>query len=195
MINGKAVNRYGGFTKKGIVDRVNDKKQDQQILKLKDILEKGSNKFKLINYIINNTNDREKNLTISYQFELNNYLISLNNDLYINMNLNKSFNNDVYELDKRQNPVMFNYFFTDNYYTELIIPEGYIVKTLPEPSSFKSEIFGFDMKYRTENNRIILDKRIYVNTLLLNMQNFKQWNEMIKALSKSYNQAIVLTKK
>jgi transglutaminase-like putative cysteine protease len=194
MVKGNAVSRYGGFSKKGIVDRINDKQQDQQSLKLKDILEKGNNKFKLIDYSVKNTNDREKDLMITYSFELNNYLISLNNDLYINMNLDKDFNNNVYELDKRQNPVMFTFTFTDKYYTELIIPEGYTVKALPEPSSYNSEIFGFEMKYRNEKNRIILEKTIYVNILMLNKQNFKQWNDMIKVLSKSYNQAIVLTK-
>ena len=169
-----------------------ENKQEQKKL-MEENLEKGNNKFVLKDYSISDLNTFKTELDINYSFNLSNYIKSIDSNLYINLNLDKDWLE--YKLKKdRKHPVFLPFCTSGEDCFKLKIPEGYFVKFLPENYSYKNENFSYVITYTIENNTIIYNQKIYVNTLLVNSDQFKNWNAFIKGLENAYKQTILLKK-
>jgi len=167
-------------------------KQEQKKL-MEENLEKGNNKFVLNDYSISDLNTFKPELNINYSFNLNNYINSFDNTLYINLNLDKDWLG--YKLKKdRKHPLFLPFCTSGEDSFKLQIPEGYTVTFLPKNYSYNDENFGFSITYTIEENTIIYNQKINVNSLLIENDQFKNWNSFIKELENAYKQTILLKK-
>ena len=66
---------------------------------------------------------------------------------------------------------------------------------MPEGKSFKNEVWGFDLKYEQDNNRLILTQEFDNDHLLLRQDKFQAWNKVLEHLFPSYKESISLSKK
>jgi transglutaminase-like putative cysteine protease len=192
-IRGRGYLRARGYEKiitgRRLMNYENKEKQDL----LLDLLRKGNNKFRVDSSSFDNLQDRDKDLGIRYKFEINDYLLKNDKDVYINMQLEKARQNDLIEAD-REAPREFEYKNLNKNINVLEIPKGYKVSYLPAGSSYSDPMFGFKINYEIRGNDIICRSYIYINTLMLNKEDFDRWNKMIRQLTKAYNETVTLTK-
>lgn len=169
---------------------INEKNREDY---LRDYLNRGSNKFKLIKSVLSPavTTD-EFNLT--GQFELQDYGKKVGDEWYLNMNLFKFYEHQEIDYPKRKIPIEFEYKTQSSYVTILKIPPGYTISYLPESKSFHNETWGFDMIYQQNQDMIILTQNFESNHLLLSPDKFESWNKVLEHLFPLYRETISFTK-
>ncbi len=173
-----------------------DRSQSDDIKKyVTRLIGKGSNKFYLDNYVLSDVNDRDKRTKIDYSFRIGDYFQTIGDELYVNLNLNKEHYNDFINLASREAPKERDYKYEKVEYCELIIPEGYSVEYLPPNAKAEGELVGFETEYSSANGKIVFRKKLYVNYLLMQPNQFEHWNASIKPLSEAYKESIILKKK
>ena len=162
--------------------------------KVKRLLTKGSNKFFIEDYQLTNLYDRDKALEIKYKFSIEDYHRQIGKEIYINLHLERDFENERIDLEKRKQERENEYCFDDRKVVTLEIPAGYTVQYLPANQEFKHPLFDFSFRYRHEGNKVVLEKNIRINHLLLKKEEFAKWNEMIASLQEAYQEVVILTK-
>ena len=192
-IKGRGYLRARGYEKiitgRRLMNYENKEKKDL----LQDLLRKGNNKFRIDSSSMENLEDRDKDLGIRYKFEVSDYLLKNEKDVYINLQLEKAHQNDLIEAD-REAPREFEYKNINKNINILEIPKGYKVSYIPVASSYSDAKFGFKINYELKGNTIIYHSYLYINTLMLNKEDFDRWNKMIHQLTKAYNETVTLTK-
>ena len=136
--------------------------------------------------------DRDKQLDIKYEFTIPDYVKNIDNRIYINLNLDKKFYNQYVDIERRKLDKEIDYKHSEKYITVLEIPDGFELKYIPANAKYESDDFGFELNYVIANNKIYLEKDIYIDTLLIQKDRFEEWNKMITGLSGAYNEVIVL---
>jgi transglutaminase-like putative cysteine protease len=155
---------------------------------------KGSNKFDLQKYEVLDLNNRDLPTTIRYSFSLGDYFQQVGDEIYLNLNLERDFSSRQFAAS-RTTPQEEEYKFVGDQVTELEIPANMSVEYLPQNASADNELFSFNISYTKLPGKIVYRKQIKVNTLMINPDQFKSWNEAIKRLSEAYKETIVLKKK
>jgi len=179
---------FGGYS----LDRADQNDVKDNVVRLTG---KGSNKFYLDDYKISNLESRSKPTQITYTFRIGDYYQKIGDEIYVNLNLSKDFYNDFINLATRKSPIETEYKFVKNDYYELSLPEGYDVEYLPPNAKSADALAGIDVQYRSLPGKIILTRTFYVDYLLMNTDQFEQWNKSIKFISDTYKESIILKKK
>lgn len=169
------------------VDKSNEHKYVSQLT------QKGNNKYNLVDFSYENLTDHEKDLGVNYSFTLGDYIKQNGNELYLNMQLEKVYMNDLIDAD-REAPKEMEFKTIDKGINTLDIPKGYKVSYLPQGTSYNGPLGGFKINYSVKGNTIINESYVYINTLMIYPKDFGEWNKMIKALSRAYNESVTLEK-
>ncbi len=170
------------------LDKTSKAATDKYVNKL---LERGSNKFFVEDYNIENLDDLDKPIEIDYNFRVEDYYRKISNKIYLNMNLDKTLSDELIE-EEREQPVERNFKTLNRNTSVLTIPNNYTVNRLPKNVSFSNDIIGFDIEYQVVESKIILTRTFYINTLLLMPEKFSEWNEAIKKLNQAYRDIVIL---
>ena len=161
---------------------------------MKSRFTRGSNKFHLASSKVAGKAGRE-HITLAAKFELQDYARKLGDEWYLNLNLLKHYEHEEIDYPKRTIPMEFEFRFIKRYVTVLTIPEGYKITYLPKGKSFKNNIWGFVIQYQQKNNTLILTQEFYNDHLLLQPNQFKEWNEVLENLFPQYRESISISKK
>ncbi len=159
------------------------------------LVSKGNNKFFVTDYDVAGFRDRDKPLIVDYQYVLKDYFKSIDDEIYINLSLTKTFFNKLIDTDKRTAPQENDYKYTSRQVAVFEIPEGYDLEYLPQDQKSERELFGFEINYQLEANKITQNKILYINYLILDLDQFQEWNQMIQELNEAYREVLVLKKK
>ena len=170
-----------------------DSKDTKDYIKAR--MTKGSNKFILGNYSINDIEKDEKTLNIMAEFEIPDYGNQIANEMYINMNLDKFLSSAVIDTAKRKVAVDKDFKYSIKQFTIMDVPEGYAVNFLPENYKFENDLFGFHINYTYSGNKIIAAKEFNSSVMMLETKDFPKWNNTINELTNQYKNQIVLQKK
>lgn len=193
-LTGKGSVVFSGYEKIDLCDLMQSMTEDDKTKFIKGYLEKGNNKFQIDSLKHFNLKDREKNLHFTYLFRLPDYMKTNGDEMYLNLHLDKTYMNDLLDVEKRKIPREIDYKSIDKNTTVLEIPAGYAVTYVPANTSYSGKHFGFEIKYYQKDGKIYMDKTIYIDTLMITTDDFAEWNKMIKQLSKAYNESIILKK-
>ncbi|HEY3402681.1 MAG TPA: transglutaminase-like domain-containing protein, partial [Ohtaekwangia sp.] len=179
---------FGGYE----LDRAEQDDVKKYVTKL---VGKGSNKFFLDTYSVQNLDNRDKPTQIDYSFRIADYFQKIGNEVYVNLNLNKDYYNTFINLETRRTPKENDYLYEKYEFIEFVIPEGYTVEYLPPDSKHDGKLMGYDISYKAVPGKIQFNKKFYLNYLLMNPDQFAQWNEAVKHISEAYKESIILKKK
>ncbi len=194
QLQGSGMVDAAGYWKIGLSHNMQNMTEEEKTKYLKRYLLKGNNKFQVDSITYSNLDQREQDLLLHYKFSIADYVTVNADETYVNLNLDKTFQNEMIDQQKHKTNRMLNYKYIQQYSTTLEIPAGSKATYVPENTRFTDPRFGFDIRYVTEKNRIILTKTITFNTLMLTPADFDAWNRMIKKLSMAYNESIILKK-
>ncbi|ALD20096.1 DUF3857 domain-containing protein [Hymenobacter sp. DG25A] len=162
---------------------------------LKKLLERGNNKFFVDRYTIRNREERDKPLAIDYEYHVQDYVQKLDGEIYVNLNLEQPYANDRIDPAKRRLPRYNEFNHTTHSRTELEIPAGYEVEYLPANAAVQDPVLGFTIRYERAGNKIVQDKEVYINYLLLQPTQFAQWNAVVDKLTAAYRDVVILKRK
>lgn len=194
QIIGSGTSSLGGYTKVFGCYALNRSKSDDIERNVTRLIGKGSNKFYLDKYALSDVDDRDKRTVIDYSFRIGDYFQKIGDELYVNLNLNKEHYNDFINPILRETPKERDYKYEKVEYCELTIPDGYVLEYLPPNAKADGDLLGFETEYRSENGKVLLRKKFYVNYLLMQPNQFEGWNASIKPLSEAYKESIILKK-
>ena len=162
---------------------------------VKALLERGNNKFFVDKYAISNLDARDQPLRISYDYRLQDYVQQVDDEVYVNLNLERPYATDRIDPATRKLPRYNEFAHTDHTRTELVVPAGYEVSYLPPSTEAQGEALGFKVRYERQGDKIIQDREVYVNYLLLQPQQFSSWNTVVGKLGNAYREVVILKKK
>jgi hypothetical protein len=193
-LTGTGEEKHYGYTKifsSYDLDRVN---QDEIRNAVTSYVTKGSNKFNLQKYNIKDLDNRDEPTTIEYEFSVADYFQTAGDEIYLNLNLSKHRVNPLMAAD-RKSPYERDYksIFSETF--EFTVPDGYQVDYVPENASWKGDMFSFDIAYTKLPGKIVYERKVQLDALIINPGQFKDWNEGNKRLLEAQKETIVLKKK
>jgi hypothetical protein len=156
---------------------------------------KGSNKFVLDKYDVQDWTSYDKPTVIAYQFNIGDYCQRVGDEVYINLNLNKDNQNRVINELSRKTPHEFDFKYTKVEKLTFQIPEGYVVEYVPADEAYDGVMMGCSVRYNVVGNLIHYYKQHYIDYLYMSPAQFKTWNEDITRISKMYQETVILKKK
>jgi len=179
---------FGGYE----LDRAEEADVKKYVTRL---LGKGSNKFFLDSYKVAGLNERDAPTTLEYNFRILDYFQQIDDEIYLNLNLNKDFYNTFINMETRKAPRESDYRYIKYETVELKIPAGYVVEYLPETARLDGPVVGYEISYHVKGDKVIYSKKFFLDYLLLQPQQFSDWNEAIRKVSEAYKESIILKKK
>lgn len=194
-LRGTGQRRVSGYPKVYQAYRLDGLGKTDEAKAVKGILERGNNKFFVDKYDVRNLDARDQPLTIDYAYRLQDYVQRVDDEVYVNLNLEQTYGTDRLDATKRRLPRTNDYYHTTRTRTEFEVPAGYEVSYLPGNAQRQDPVLGFTIKYERQGNKIIQEKEVYINYLLLEPAQFGQWNAVVDQLSSAYRDAIILKRK
>ncbi len=179
---------FGGYE----MDRAGKDDVKKYVTKL---IGRGSNKFYLDDYALFNLENNDRPTKITYTFRIADYFQKIGDEMYINLNLNKDYYNAFINVTSRKTPKESDYKYLKQESYSMTIPDGYAVEYLPPNEKFDSELLGYTTEYKKNGNTILFAKTFYLNYLLMQPNQFNDWNEAVKRVSETYKESIILKKK
>ncbi len=193
-IQGKGQLTLGGYAKVFNSFRMINSSKKATDDYINSVLVRGNNKFFSDHYEISGLDDLDAPITVDYDFRVEDYYREINGSIYFNMNLDKALTNATLEED-RKHARESEYKYVNQSISTLTIPEGYEVSLVPKNTSFDGGVFGYTMTYTQEGNTLKLDRSYYLDYLLMQPEDFDNWNEAIEKFTKDNKQIVILKKK
>lgn len=159
------------------------------------ITQRGNNKYtqKSFDFILEK--DKQKSLHINASFELKDYIKTVGDDYYINMHLLKPYADGKIEMQTRTAPVNFDYNQTLQYIVVLEIPKGYKVSYMPDNEEHDFKGLGkYKVSYEQTGGQITLKSEFTFDKLMVEANQFKDYNLMIASMQKAYKESIEISK-
>ncbi|MFM1931425.1 MAG: hypothetical protein RL226_728 [Bacteroidota bacterium] len=174
------------------IENAGPQNESKQLL---DILERGNNKCKLTQYTISGKDDREGRLKIDYELLVQDYVRTIGDEIYFNMNLDQSFTALRPDTTERIYGADYYYAFHSVGDHTFTIPDGFKVKSMPDNLSIANEMYDVQITYEQEMNTIRMVKEVKFKTIHIPLEQIQQWSADLDAVSKAYQQVVVLEKK
>ncbi len=193
-VKGKLVSHLTGYKKE---DFEKEKMRDEVNHRpnyLRDFCLIGADNVQIENILLKGFNNPDTGGKIQFDFFQPGYYKSVGNKLYLKLGMSRSFPGEIVPHDSRDQSMEEGYLFETKSITQLTLPEGYRVSSIPNDFEAKWNEFGVSSKYHMKNNVITREYVFYSNYLYLNKPLFKQWNDFIQATTDVNRQVITLSK-
>ena len=195
QINGGVQTNFTGYYKIDDAYMYHYTLPEKREEKFENYMKMGNNKCKISNLSFEGFNGQDSIIKIRAKYELPEYAKNIGSKIYLNPNLEKDRQYDNIDMSERKLPFELGYKSVKNSTTIITLPEGYILDYKPEDISYKGKNEAFTISYKTEGNKVIQNKTIETDFLMLSVTEMKDWNTMITEMSKAYKEDIVLIKK
>ncbi|MBX9851977.1 MAG: DUF3858 domain-containing protein [Cytophagaceae bacterium] len=192
-LTGKKSEKYDGESKLNILRSYSETKTDKKEEVLKDFIRGDDNSVTIANLKSSNLEERRGALNFDYDIILNYKVTDIGTEKYVSIDHDQEFKNMDFDSTRKKDYLFpYKYYLVKKY--ELVIPEGYTVKYLPENISIVHPEFTVKVHYKNEGGKIIYTKEISVDEAVIPKEKFKEWNLAIAELKKTYEDQIILSK-
>lgn len=143
---------------------------------------------------IKNDDLSETPLEIKHTFNLEKWVKHVDNQIILKPILLFPFSNDRIDVEKRKIPLEFDFEKSFAFEYDITIPDDYKLEFKPDDFEFSNDLVSAKITYVQKGNKLVVDQKMKINTLLLERRQFTDWNNAIKSITKQYNQNIILSK-
>ena len=157
-------------------------------------LEFGNKNLTVNNVKTSDLNNREIPVVIEGDIDLSNYIITEDKEVYVGIDF---FPEDLrgYLPDaKRQQDYEMHSAYVSQDETELVLPAGYKVVSMPAAISEKADDYEVSGTYTAKDNKVIFKKTLAFKTGRIRKADFENWKSFAKKL-KDFNSNLILIKK
>jgi transglutaminase-like putative cysteine protease len=161
---------------------------------IRRFLEFGNKNLVVSNVKTSDLNNREIPVVIEGDIDLSNYVITEDKEIYVGIDF---FPEDLrgYIPDKdRQGDYSLPSSYISQDETELLLPAGYTVASLPATINEKAEDYEVNASYSSKDNKVIFKKVFSLNNDRIRKADFENWKAFTKKL-KDFNSNLILIKK
>jgi hypothetical protein len=198
-LNGSSSTWYSGYSRSGMVSLLRRVKAEKHKELLRAMLARGNNKFTIGDFSIKGAEDRLHDLNVKSTFTIGDIVQRGAGEIYVNLNLHRPWEDRNYKRDRTvavENP----YANTHRSVTELELPEGCTVISMPASATFNDDRFGYSIAYELlpagagGPARVRCTSEFTEHRLLLDAAGIAAWQDMMKQLRVELDRSIVLKK-
>ena len=176
--------------------RVRDKYDNFSDAQIIESLEKNKGGIVISNLENENMKDVSNPILQSYEYTYSNAMEEIGGKLYFSPMLFLTPKENPFKLDHRNYPIDYVYPIADKYMVNIMIPEGYIVETLPE--SVKSQFNGTDGEFtylsKVNGSYIQFTISLDLNKTIILPTEYEQFKEFYQQMIEKETEKVVLTK-
>jgi len=192
-LTGTVSDNWKGEEKENILYQLNYIKKDKSQDALKKYLADGNADYKIADFKTSDLNNIDGDLAATYSVTHVNALSSFGKDYYVDLDFKKELNGSNFDTSERKLDYLFPYKTHIERITELAIPSGYKINSVPPDVVVKNNNYDFAITYIQQPGKIVYHKSIILKNTHLAKADFKQWNDDVAKLTEAYNQQLVLT--
>ena len=171
-----------------------DLPNDDKKKMIRRYLEFGNNNLVASNVKTSDFNNREIPVTIEGDIDLSNYIITEDKEVYAGIDFfPKDLGGIVPDKDRQQDYALHAAYVMEDE-TELVLPVGYKVVSLPAAINEKTTDYEVAGSYTLKDNKIIFKKILSFNSGRIRKADFENWKGFVKKL-KDFNSNLILIKK
>ncbi|WP_422104744.1 DUF3857 domain-containing protein [Winogradskyella sp.] len=184
---------FTGFEKLRMLHRL-ERKDDEDIGFLQSVLKFGKKRTKTFNIVYRDLKLQNDTLSIEFHSETHDYIKSIDHLIYLKPHLDFNLKSEIVKAEKKKFDKKIDHKFQKKFLTTIKIPDDLKVQSLPKDVAFKNPDFNFSISYAMseDNEHILVNKLITVNTLKVEVNKMDDWNTFIKALNKANKHSIIL---
>ncbi|MBK6827344.1 MAG: transglutaminase domain-containing protein [Chitinophagaceae bacterium] len=157
-------------------------------------LELGHKNLVVTNVKTSDLNNREIPVVVEGDIDLSNYIITEDKEIYLGIDF---FPEDLRGLipdkDRQQDYALSSGYISQDE-TELMLPAGYKVASLPAPIDEKNADYAVTAAYSSKDNKITFKKTLSFPTGRIRKADFENWKKFADKL-KDFNSTLILIKK
>jgi hypothetical protein len=157
-------------------------------------LEFGNKNLVVSNVKTSDFSNREIPVVIEGDIDLSNYIITEDKEVYAGIDFFAENLRSYIPDKKRQQDYELSSAFVAQDETELILPPGYKVASLPDAINEKAADIEVNASYSTKDNKVIFKKVLSIKSDRIRKSDFENWKTFIKKL-KDFNSNLILIKK
>ncbi|HMK24951.1 MAG TPA: transglutaminase domain-containing protein [Chitinophagaceae bacterium] len=157
-------------------------------------LEFGNKNLVASNVKTSDLGNREIPVTIEGDIDLSNYIITEDKEVYVGIDFfPEDLRGVIPDKDRQQDYALHSAYVTQDE-TELVLPAGYKVISLPTAINEKAEDYEVSGSYSSKDNKVIFKKTLAFNTGRIRKADFENWKTFTNKL-KDFNSNLILIKK
>lgn len=139
------------------------------------------------------SNDKETfSFEEQFNFETQNYYENTLNLIVLPLNVFNRFINVPYKYRNKKFSFEIDYGFIDSDQIEIIVPNNYVVKQLPESINIKEKFGEYSSKVIFENNILVYKRELIMNEGLFSKEEYEAFRKFREQISKLDNLKILL---
>lgn len=183
-----------GEQRTGFHQFYHDLPADDKKKMIQRFLEFGNKNLTVNNVKTSDLNNREIPVVIEGDIDLSNYIITEDKEVYVGIDF---FPEDLRGINpdaKRQQDYALHSAYVSQDETELILPAGYKVASMPAAINEKADDYEVSGSYTAKDNKVIFKKTLSFKTGRIRKADFENWKSFTKKL-KDFNSNLILIKK
>jgi len=157
-------------------------------------LEFGNKNLTVNNVKTSDLNNREIPVVIEGDIDLSNYIITEDKEVYVGIDFFPEDLRGVIPDAKRQQDYALHSAYVSQDETELILPAGYKVVSMPATLNEKADDYEASGSYSSKDNKVIFKKTLSFKTGRIRKADFENWKNFTKKL-KDFNSNLILIRK
>ena len=159
-------------------------------------LEKDKGDIEISELNIENTKNITKPIKVSYEYELSDGIDEIGDKLYFSPLLFLATKENPFKLEERQYPIDFVIPYTDKYMVNIMLPDGYVVESMPETGGmqFKDSNVLFQYVIQQNGNYLQLKVQLDINNPLIQPSDYKEFKKFYSKIVEKQAEQIILTK-
>ncbi|MBJ7880272.1 DUF3858 domain-containing protein [Gelidibacter salicanalis] len=159
-------------------------------------IEKDKGEIEVSNYEITDMEVLNNPIIYVYDYNLKNGIEQIGDKVFLTPMLFFAPKENPFKLDKREYPIDFVYSFNDKYTINVIIPDGYVVESLPENSVLQFQGNAGEFKYIAKANGKMLQFLVSldINQSFILPNEYDDFKQFYQLMTEKQTEKVVLKK-
>lgn len=193
-LQGKAEHTYKGEARSRMINKMWGIKKENLEKAVVNYLSENNQDYQVSNLIKSDFTGTDSVLKMSYDLVHKNGASVFGNEIYVDLDFRKEFGNFTIDTAKRLHNMQLPNKELMNQETELSIPAGYTVATMPANLSLQNSLLEINISFKQNGDKLLYKKQLKIKQTLLKKEEFAVWNGHINQLTEKYKEQVVLSK-
>jgi len=193
-LKGSAEHMYKGEARSDMINKMTGIKKENLEKSLINYLSEDNQDYNISNLKRSDFPGTDSILKISYDVIHKNGVSVFGNEIYLDLDFRKDLDNFTIDTAKRIHDLQMPNKILMDEETEITMPAGYKISTLPVNLKLQNSILDIDITYKQTGDKLVYHKLLKIKQTLLKKEEFGLWNKQIKELTDKYKEQVVLTK-
>jgi hypothetical protein len=193
-LHGTCSIRYKGYTAGSIRSVIKRRKGEELRKYIENQVSKGGNKFYLTDYSLNNVQELNKDLMITYGFTLKDHIQQVGDEIYLDMNLRKPLKYGKFDTTKFVYDYNGDFAFVKREKNILKLSGDQKIEFVPEGNSQDKGDYSYSITYQNKNNEIELNTEVVIDYTYFPTSRFEEYNKVVSQINRDYNETLLIKK-